>query len=33
LPPRVPLEDVSINSLPDDESAFIDVNRGEASEE
>jgi len=33
LPPRVPLEDVSINSLPDDESEFIDVNRGEASEE
>ena len=33
LPPRVPLESVGRNDLPDDESAFIDVNRGEADEE
>jgi len=33
MPPRVPLEDVGRDNLPQDESAFIDVNRGEANEE
>lgn len=33
MPPRVPLEDVGLNNLPQDESAFIDVNAGEANEE
>ena len=33
LPPRVPLDSVGRDDLPDDDSAFINVNRGEADDE
>jgi len=32
LPPRVPLDDVGRDDLPEDESAFIDINAGEAND-